>query len=275
MPISHPCLPALLLPVSSASHLCFPAEQSVDLRYTLPVQLQMLSPEETVVEIHYKTAPQARQLKIHLVPWQQLGSAWIKLLGLSLAFLILTVILGIAVSITHLQAIAIFTGIIFFVFLICSALGILSAILALPLRMIENSINAMPMKKVGALRESLSAVLGNCTSSAICPELLDFLGWLQSAPPEHTRLLRITLTRLLPRVGEDELQKMLTEERRQTLRQLLTRSDTPHDLIVAALLALGSVKDQKTLPLAYALLRKSPDVKDGVEAFLDSMRVAA
>ena len=232
----------------------------------------MLSPEETIVEIHYETAPQARQLRLRLVPWQKLGSAWIKVLGLSLVFLVLSIALGIMASITHLQAVFIFSIVLFSVFLLCSALALLSFCIALPLRILESIVNAAPLRKVGALRESLGAVLGNCTSSAICPELLDFLGWLQSVPPEHTRPLRITLTRLLPRVGEDELRQMLTEERRQTLRNLLTHPDTPRDLIIAALLALGSVKDQKTVPIANTLLRKSPHVKDGAEAFLDAVR---
>jgi amino acid transporter len=235
----------------------------------------MLSPEETVVEVHYKTAPQAHRLKLRLVPWEKLAALWLKTILLAIILFVSCLVLyaiGSSIQVWFLVTISIVGFIVCF---LCVAITLVAFCLSLPLHIIENSINNVPLRKVAALRESLSAVLGNCTSSAICPELLDFLGWLQSAPPEHTRLLRITLTRLLPRVGEDELRQILTEERRQTLRQLLTRPDTPRDLLVVALLALGSVKDQKTVPLAYALRRKSPDVKDGVEAFLDAVRVAS
>ncbi len=235
----------------------------------------MLSPEETVVEIHYKTAPQAHLLKLHPVPWAKLTTLWIKIISLSLVFIVSGIALGTIGFLTRIEFFLMLTAYLLGLAALCFGLALFAFTFSLPLRILENIVNVAPFRKIGALRESLSAVLGNCTSSAICPELLDLLAWLQSAPPEHTRLLRITLTRLLPRVGEDELRQMLTEERRQTLRQLLTRSDTPHDLIVATLLALGSVKDQKTVPLAYALLRKNPDVKDGVEAFLDTMRMAS
>lgn len=235
----------------------------------------MLRPEETVVEIHDKTAPQTHLLKLHLVPWEKLSAAWLNTLRLALVCLVGYLVFGLLGQIFHPYFFLNIAMVLGLLVPLCLALAFFAFILALPLRILENIINAAPLRRVVVLRESLSAVLGNCTSSAVCPELLDFLGWLQSAPPEHTRLLCITLTRLLPRVGEDELRQILTEERRQTLRQLLTRSDTPHDLIVIALLALGSVKDQKTVPLAYALRRKSPDVKDGVEAFLDAVRVTS
>ncbi len=123
------------------------------------------------------------------------------------------------------------------------------------------------------LLNTLGALAPNCRSTALVPELMDFLHWLENTPSSLPKsALQQTLARLLIRVSENELEALLTTERRQFLRALCRRPSTPTTLVTAALLALGSVKDRETLPLVHKLAQKRPDLGDAVEAFLDAVR---
>ncbi len=123
------------------------------------------------------------------------------------------------------------------------------------------------------LLNTLGALAPNCRSTTLVPELMDFLHWLENTPDSLPKsALQQALARLLIRVSENELEALLTKERRQFLRALCRRSSTPSTLVTAALLVLGSVKDRETLPLVHRLVQKRPDLEDAAEAFLDAVR---
>lgn len=124
--------------------------------------------------------------------------------------------------------------------------------------------------------ERLMGILGElvpeCRSTQILPELLDLLGWLNHAANSVAKTaLRESVAQLLTRASEDELSELLTPERRQLLRTLCANPTTEPELVRAALLVLGSVRDEKTVPIAQKLLRK-PVLRDAAEAFLDEVR---
>lgn len=240
------------------------------------MQLQMLSAEETVVELHCQTAPKSHKLRLLRVwLWDTPRPKWIASLRLKclLAVFALCVLLGLLGVLSNLdfsRAVAVpLAGIAIFFLLTWVLLPLLVPLIKI-IKFVERIWNARPLQQISQLTYILSSTLENCISSAICPELVDFIGWLETAPPHHTRLLKTTLARLLPKVGEDELRRSLNNKRRKTLRRLLQHPDTPRELMVATLLALGSVRDRKTLPLAYKL--KNSDMSDAAEAFLDVMR---
>ena len=60
-------------------------------------------------------------------------------------------------------------------------------------------------------------------------------------------------------------------ELRQLLRSLCAQPLTEPELVRAALEVLGSVRDEKTVPIAQKLLQK-PFICDAAEAFLDEVR---
>ena len=66
-----------------------------------------------------------------------------------------------------------------------------------------------------------------------------------------------------------ELAILLTPPRQAVLRRLCASIHTRPDLVTVALLALGSVRDQETIPIAKRLIRQRIAVKDAAEAFLD------
>jgi hypothetical protein len=122
------------------------------------------------------------------------------------------------------------------------------------------------------LMKILSELTPECRSTQILPELLDLMGWLNHAANSVAKTaLRESVAQLLTRASEDELPELLTPERRQLLRTLCANSATEPELVRAALLVLGSVRDEKTVPIAQKLLRK-PFLRDAAEAFLDEVR---
>jgi hypothetical protein len=122
------------------------------------------------------------------------------------------------------------------------------------------------------LLKALGELAPECRSARVLPELLDLLCWVSHAPDSpDKRSLQIAVARRLSRVSENELSEMLTPPRRQFLRTLCLHPTTEPSFTQAALLALASVRDEKTLPIAQKLTRVA-SVRDAAEAFLDTVR---
>jgi len=119
----------------------------------------------------------------------------------------------------------------------------------------------------------LIRLLPHCRTTAVLPALLDFAIWTEG-PHKATNdlLLHNTIARLLLRAGDTELRQLLTEEHKVLLRSWCERKQLPASIITAALLALGSVRDQLTRDIARRLLETRPECRDAAQTFLDTVR---
>lgn len=118
----------------------------------------------------------------------------------------------------------------------------------------------------------LIRLLPNCRTPAVLPALLDFAIWTEGPHKDpNDLLLHNTIARLLLRTGDGELRQVLTEEHKVLLRSWCERKQLPSAISAAALLALGSVRDQLTRPIAQRLLETRPECHDAAQAFLDSL----
>ncbi|WP_394792876.1 hypothetical protein [Armatimonas sp.] len=219
--------------------------------------LQTLEPEEAILLIHRKTAPHARRLHCISIPWHIIKMV---LFVLSFAFLIaILATLGSPNTST--------LSIIFGILLICVALFLPFAFV------VQRLYNFLGNRRADQLMEKLKEPLAQCRLASVVPELLDFVVWLESSPLHVLkRPLHDALVRLLPRVGEVELVRILTPVHQKTLRRLCRNPRTHPDLVKVALLALGSLKDEKTIPIARRLVAQRRAVADAAEAFLDAVR---
>ena len=220
--------------------------------------LQTLEPEEAILLIHRKTVPHARRLHCIAIPWHI-----IKIALFLHFFAFLIAILATNNSPNIFPTVNIIFGLLIFY----SVLFLLFAYLVQPL------YNFLGNRRADQLMEKLKEPLAQCRLASVVPELLDFVVWLESSPLHVLkRPLHDALVRLLPRVGEEELVRILTPVHQQTLRRLCRNPRTHPDLIKVALLALGSIKDEKTIPVARRLVAQRRAVADAAEAFLDAVR---
>jgi hypothetical protein len=218
--------------------------------------LQSLEPEEALVRIHQSLAPEAKKLRLAQFPWRGIAVLW----GVLNVVLLLVMQADRSGQLSWLAALlSIFWG----VFVVLFPLFLL----------LIKFYNRPREKRVEAIVETLRAPLEQCRTTEVLGELLDLLVWLEPASSaDQTRHLHETLGRLLPRVGEQELEGLLTPERRKILRALCKRLTTRPDLVASALLVLGSVHDRETVPIARRLVRQRRAVADAAEAFLDAVR---
>ncbi|WP_395088081.1 hypothetical protein [Armatimonas sp.] len=222
--------------------------------------LQQRAPEEALETIHRSVQPRAHHLKTIQIPWKRLG----KFGGRLTLFLLTLLFLSGFFNGNPPTAFMFLAGVALILWLAFAFL--------VPLVFVCTLVFNLPRERaIAQTTEALSPILGLCCLTESIPPLLDFLVWLEpSAPPERLRSLHAALVRILPRVGEDQLQQILTPERRQALRLVCDRLENT-ELATVALLVLGSVQDKATVPLAQRL-RKSPLTSDAAEAFLDAMQ---
>ena len=228
----------------------------------LPSQttLQTLEPEEALARLHHSVLPHAHTLKTISVPSRKLGVLWMGLTFILLCLLFFSAAFedSLPIALPFISGLAV-------------GFWLLSITLAPLIFVVTLLHNAPRQRRNTQTTDALSAFVGLCHLTESVPYLLDFLVWLApSAPPQHLRSLNAALVRLLPRVGEDELQRLLTPERRKALRRVCERQENT-DLVTVALLALASVQDSATVPLAKRL-RKTPLTADAAEAFLDALK---
>lgn len=118
----------------------------------------------------------------------------------------------------------------------------------------------------------LIRLLPHCRTTAVLPALLDFAIWTEGPhKAANDLLLPNTIARLLLRAGDTELRQLLTEEHKILLRSWCERKQLPSVIIAAALLALGSVRDQQTRVIARRLMETRPECRDAAQAFLDTV----
>ncbi|WP_394792877.1 hypothetical protein [Armatimonas sp.] len=222
--------------------------------------LQQLAPEEALETVHRAVQPRAHHLKTVRMPWKRLG----KFGGRLTLFLVGLLYLSVFFNGNPPRALMFLAGLAMILWLAFAFL--------VPLIFVCSIVFNLPRERaIAQTTEALSPILGLCCLTESAPLLLDFLVWLEpSAPRERLRSLHAALVRILPRVGEDALQQILTPERRQALRLICDRLENT-ELAKIALLVLGSVQDRATIPLAQRL-RKSPLTSDAAEAFLDAMQ---
>nr|WP_309693064.1 hypothetical protein [Armatimonas sp.] len=222
--------------------------------------LQQLAPEEALETVHRAVQTKSHRLRTIQIPWKKLGKSW----GVLTLFLLVLLFSPGVFNGNPPMALMFLAGLAMILWLAFAFL--------VPLIFVCSIVFNLPRERaIAQTTEALSPILGLCCLTESAPLLLDFLVWLEpSAPRERLRSLHAALVRILPRVGEDELQQILTPERRQALRLVCDRLENT-ELATVALLVLGSVQDKATIPLAQRL-RKSPLTSDAAEAFLDAMQ---
>lgn len=107
-----------------------------------------------------------------------------------------------------------------------------------------------------------------CRSTRVLPALLDLALWTNTQP---TPLLPKTIARLLLLVGDNELALFVKPEHRVLLRQWCANPSLPVEVVSAALLTLGSLRDWETVPIAQKLIATRATVRDAALAFMDTV----
>lgn len=152
-----------------------------------------------------------------------------------------------------------------------SAFWVVIAALLLVLAIFVSYLSRSGNAKVN-VGAQLIRLLPHCRTTAVLPALLDFAIWTEGPhKAANDLLLPNTIARLLLKAGETELRQLLTEEHKILLRSWCERKQLPSAIVAAALLALGSVRDQPTRVIARRLMETRPECRNAAQAFLDTV----